>query len=66
MHYSCCLDPWTRQCELEVQNIIDLQRIANKLPNTFPDTKMITGSYMPANNTPIQLMSLLDNHTLEA
>ena len=65
MHYSCYLDPRTRQCELEVQKFIDLQRIANKLPNVFLDTKRITTSYMPAKNASIQLMSLLDNHTPE-
>ena len=66
MYHSCYLDPLTSQCELELQNIIDLQRIANKLPNVFPDMKRITISYMPVENIPIQLMSLLDNYTPEA
>ena len=42
MHYSFYLDYRIRQCELEVQNIIYLQRIANELPNAFLDMKMIT------------------------
>ena len=47
-------------------NTIDLQRIANELTNAFPDTEMITWSYMSAENDLIQLMSLLDNHMPEA
>jgi hypothetical protein len=33
------LDPCTYETELQVQKIIDLQNITNKLPNTFTDYK---------------------------
>ena len=46
------LDPRSEQCELEVQKIIHLQRIANELPNAFSDTKRITKSYIPVKNAP--------------
>ena len=42
------LDPRARHSELEVQNFIHLQRIANKLLDAFPDLKRMTRSYMPA------------------
>ncbi|GJY11352.1 hypothetical protein Tco_0379537 [Tanacetum coccineum] len=40
------LDPRSGQCELEVQKIIYLQRIANELPDAFTDTKRVTKSYI--------------------
>ena len=49
------LDPRTRQCELEVQNIIQLQNLANQLPNAFTDPKGVTKSYIPAANAPIKI-----------
>ncbi|RTK56694.1 hypothetical protein DRJ73_15005, partial [Enterococcus faecalis] len=49
------LDPRSGQCELEVQKIIHLQRIANELPDAFSDTKRITKSYIPAKNAPIRI-----------
>ena len=45
------LDPYTKQCELEVQRIIHLQNLANQLPNAFIDTKKVTKSYIPIANT---------------
>ena len=30
-----CLDPHINQCELEVQMIIQFQKLANQLPNAF-------------------------------
>ena len=45
------LDPYTNQCELEVQRIIHLQNLANQLPNAFIDTKKVTKSYIPIANT---------------
>jgi len=32
------LDPRTKECELEVQRIIHLQKLANQLPYAFTDT----------------------------
>ena len=51
------LDPRSGQCELQVQKIIHLQRIANELPDAFSDTKRITKSYIPAENAQFELMS---------
>ena len=49
------LDPWTKQCELEVQKIIHLQGLANQLPNAFTNPKGVTKSYVPAINAPIRI-----------
>lgn len=49
------LDPRTKQCELEVQKIIHLQRLANQLPDAFTDLKRVTKSHIPAVNAPIKL-----------
>ena len=39
------LDPRSGQCELEVQKLIHLQRIANELPDAFTNTKRVTKSF---------------------
>ena len=44
-------DPRTNQCELEVQRMINLQKITNQLPDAFIDTKKVTRSHIPAANT---------------
>ncbi|KAL0323103.1 UNVERIFIED_CONTAM: Copia protein [Sesamum angustifolium] len=49
------LDPRTNDSELEVQRIIHLQNIANRLPDVFIDTKKVTKSYIPAENVPARL-----------
>ena len=49
------LDPRSGQCELEVQKLIHLQRIANELPDAFTDTKRVTKSYIPALNAPSRI-----------
>ena len=49
------LDPRSGQCELEVQKIIHLQRIANELPDAFIDTKRVTKSHIPALNAPARI-----------
>ncbi|KAJ9561314.1 hypothetical protein OSB04_006474 [Centaurea solstitialis] len=49
------LDPQTKQCELKVQKIIQLQRLANQLPDTFTDLKKVTKSHIPAANAPIKI-----------
>ncbi|KAK4394137.1 hypothetical protein Sango_1884500 [Sesamum angolense] len=41
--------------ELEVQRIIHLQSVANRLPNAFIDTKKVTKSHIPAENIPARL-----------
>jgi len=42
------LDPRTKECELEVQQIIYLQNLANQLPDDFTNTKRATKSHIPA------------------
>ena len=42
------LDPRTPECEKEVQRIIHLQEIANRLPDAFNDVGKVTKSYIPA------------------
>jgi len=49
------LDPRTKECELEVQRIIHLQKLANQLPDAFTNTKRITKSHIPAANAPIRI-----------
>lgn len=49
------LDPYTNQCELEVQKIIHLQGIANQLPDVFIDNKKIVKSHILAVNTPARI-----------
>jgi hypothetical protein len=46
------MDIRTRETEQEVQNIIDLQRITNQLPEAFTNTKGIMKSHIPAVNAP--------------
>jgi hypothetical protein len=49
------LDPRSGQWELEVQNIIHLQKIANEFPDAFTDTKRVTKSHISVLNTPAQI-----------
>ncbi|KAL0289317.1 UNVERIFIED_CONTAM: hypothetical protein Sangu_2617800 [Sesamum angustifolium] len=49
------LDPRTNDSELEVQRIIHLQNIANRLPYAFIDTKKVTKSHISAENVPARL-----------
>lgn len=49
------LDPCTRECGLEVQKIVHLQRLANQLPNTFTDPKRVTKSDISVLNSPIRI-----------
>lgn len=46
------LDPRTSEAELEVQRIINLQNLANKLPDAFTDYKGVTRSHIPVVNAP--------------
>ena len=46
------LDPRTKESDQEIQNIIDLQRIANNLPEAFTNQKGIMKSHIPAVNAP--------------
>ena len=48
------LDSYTKQCKLNVQKIIHLQRMANQLSNTFIDLKKVT-KYILTINIPIQI-----------
>ena len=46
------MDPRTKETEHEVQSIIDLQRLANELPEAFTNNKGIMKSHIPAVNAP--------------
>ena len=45
-------DPRTSESELQVQKIINLQHIANNVPDAFTDYKGVTKSYNLARNIP--------------
>ncbi|KAL0289899.1 UNVERIFIED_CONTAM: hypothetical protein Scaly_2688200 [Sesamum calycinum] len=49
------LNPRTNDSELEIQRIIHLQSVANRLPDAFIDTKKVTKSHIPAENIPTRL-----------
>ncbi|KAL0317494.1 UNVERIFIED_CONTAM: hypothetical protein Sangu_2163700 [Sesamum angustifolium] len=49
------LDPRTNDSELEVQRIIYLQSVANRLPDAFINTKKVTKSHIIAENVPAHL-----------
>ncbi|XP_031276981.1 uncharacterized protein LOC116135414 [Pistacia vera] len=49
------LDPHSKQCEQEVQNIIHLQNVANQLLDAFTDLKRVTKSDIPTANAPIRI-----------
>ena len=46
------LDPPTKKFGQEVQKIIHLQDLANRLPNAFVDSAKVTKSHIPAANVP--------------
>ena len=45
-------DPRTQETELQVRKIINLQHLANNLPDSFTDLKGVTKSLNPARNAP--------------
>ena len=45
----------TKQSELEVQNIIHLQNLANQLPDAFIDSTKVTKSHIPAANISMRI-----------
>ncbi|KAK4394353.1 Copia protein [Sesamum angolense] len=49
------MDPRTNDSELEVQRIIHMQNVANRLPDAFIDTKKVTKSHISAENVPARL-----------
>src|SRR5690606_32790668 len=46
-------DPRTQVCDLEVQKIIHMQKLANQLPDSFDDPKRVIKSHIPAANAPV-------------
>jgi len=48
-------DHRTKECELKVQRIIHLQKLANQLPYAFTDIKRVTKSHIHAANAPIRI-----------
>ena len=49
------LDPHTSECEKEVQRIIHLQEITNRLPDIFNDAAKVIKSHIPTVNTLAQI-----------
>ena len=49
------MDPRTNLCEQEVQKIVQLQSLANQLPDALADPKRVTKSHIPAVNIPIHV-----------
>ena len=49
------LDPRTAQSEIKVRRIIDLQSIAQSMPNAFNDLAKVTRSHIPVANTPARI-----------
>jgi hypothetical protein len=45
-------DPRTQETKLQVRKIINLQHLANNLPDSFTDLKGVTKSWKPARNVP--------------
>ena len=60
------LNPYTNQCELEVQRIIHFQNLANQLPDAFINTKKVTKSHIPTANTPAWIDVLIEQLTNES
>ena len=52
------LDLRTAQSETEVQRIIDLQRIAQSMPDAFTNLVKVIRSHIPATNTPARMDAL--------
>jgi len=59
------LDPRTNQCELEVKRIVDMQAIANQLPDAFTDINRVTKSNIPVVNVPARIEIPKDKVTLK-
>ena len=60
------LNPYTNQCELEVQRIIHFQNLANQLPDAFINTKKVAKSHILATNTPAWIDVLVEQLTNES
>jgi hypothetical protein len=56
-------DPRTKESELQVQKIINLQNAANTLPDSFTMSKSVTKSYIPARDVPERIE--LPNKTIQ-
>ena len=52
-------DPRTQETELQVWKIINLQHLANNLPDSFTDLKGVTKSLNPARNAPERVKVLI-------
>ena len=59
-------DPRTAETEREVQKIIDLQSLANQLPDHFSDLKTVTKLHVHAHNAPERVQILKKNDGIPA
>ncbi|KAJ9544182.1 hypothetical protein OSB04_023889 [Centaurea solstitialis] len=48
-------DPRTSQCESEVKRILNLQNVADSIPDAFTNIAKVTRSHIPAANVPARL-----------
>ena len=49
------LDPRTAQSEIEVRRILDLQNVADSMPDAFSDIAKVTRSHIPVANVPARI-----------
>ncbi|XP_062014900.1 uncharacterized protein LOC133731550 [Rosa rugosa] len=49
------LNPRTAQCDNEVRRILDLQSVAQNMPDAFSDLAKVTRSHIPAANVPARI-----------
>ena len=61
------LDPYTLHSETEVRCILDLQSIAQSIPDAFTDLPKATRSHIPAANAPARMdvLNVCRNTALE-
>ena len=60
------LDPRTSLRESEVKRILDVQNVADSMPDAFADIDKVTRSYIPAANMPARLEVPSKGHCAEA
>lgn len=49
------LDPRIAHFETEVRQILDLQNIAQSMPNAFTDLVKVTSTHIPTSNMPTKI-----------
>ena len=57
------MDPCNKQCESEVQRIIHMKKISNRMLDDFNDSKNIIKSYIPTVNA-LARIEIPDNKSI--